>query len=375
MKILIAGDIVPINSNENIFQKEIAKDCFLGFEALFNEADLFIANLECPLTSANQKALKSGSSIKAKPDAINGIENLNINLLSIANNHIGDYGDKGVSDTIGQLNKFKLNFLGAGENPIKARQPYVYTAQGKTVGVLSYADYEFGMVNEYQSGANPFDAINVFEDITSIKTKVDYVIVLLHDGKEYYHYPSPQLQKIGKYLIDLGADIVVCQHSHVVGAVENYKSGTIVYGQGNFLFDYRNNRKKNWSQGFFISINLKDDTNIEFIPFKQNYPGISKLSKEEETVFFNDFKERQEKVKDKDFINKSWAEFITKQSPIYLSSAFGHNTFIARVLKKTGLYKYVITQKTAMIVLNFLRSRVHRESFVSVLEDKLKIEK
>ena len=371
MNIVIAGDIVPINSNENVFQSQSIKDNFSDFETLFLEADLFIANLECPLTLSNEKAKKSGSSIKVNPNAIKGIQNININLLSLANNHIGDFGNQGVKDTISFLTKQKLNYLGAGKNSIEAREPYIYKAQDKTIGVLSYADYEFGIAQEDGYGANPFDTINAFEDIKSLKSITDYIIILLHDGKEYYSYPSPQLQKIGRYLIDLGADITICQHSHVMGAVENYKSGTIVYGQGNFLFDYRNNRTKQWSEGFFINIKLNEQDNIEFIPFKQKYPGISRLSDKEEVSFQKDFKERALKVKDKDFIDKSWSTFIRKQSASYISTAFGHNFLIAKLLKKTKLYKYIISSKTALVVLNFLRSRVHRESFIRVLEQRI----
>lgn len=371
MKILIAGDVVPINSNRNIFKSKNVLDYFSDFTSVFTEADLFVANLECPLTSANQKAAKSGSSIKAEPDAIEGIGSINVNLLSMANNHIGDFGGIGVRDTINQLKKHKLSCLGAGENPNEARRPFIHNAKGKTIGVLSYADFEFGMVNEHRPGANPFDTIHAFEDINSTKSQTDYIIVMLHDGKEYYSYPSPQLQKIGRYLIDLGADIVVCQHSHVIGAVENYKAGTIVYGQGNFLFDYRDNRTKEWSSGFFIEINLKEKIDIDYIPFKQNYPGISRLSKQEEEVFRLQLAEQSKHVLDPNFIKASWADLISKQSSTYLSTALGHNSFLAKVLKKTGLYKYLMSKEISLIMLNYIRSRVHRESFREVLEQRI----
>ena len=67
--------------------------------------------------------------------------------------------------------------------------------------------------------------------------KCDYTIVLYHGGKEYYRYPSPNLQRVCRYMIEKGTDLVICQHSHCIGCEENYLSGKIVYGQGNFIFD------------------------------------------------------------------------------------------------------------------------------------------
>ncbi|MDA9309562.1 CapA family protein, partial [Flavobacteriaceae bacterium] len=244
------------------------------------------------------------------------------------------------------------------------------------VGVISYADYEFGIVTDESPGANPFSFITAYNDINSLKSKVDYIITLLHDGKEYYPYASPELQQICQHLVDLGSDIVVCQHSHIIGAVEAYKSGTIVYGQGNFLFDFRNNRTSIWSYGFFIKIKIdgKNKT-IDLLPFKQNYPGVSKLNKEEERLFYNTINERAKNVTNKVFIKKSWEDFILSQKANYLSVAFGHNLFFSRILKKIGLDDYLISNKVALIVLNFLRSRVHKESFVSILENLIKNKK
>ncbi len=373
MRVVIAGDLVPINSNEDIFKRNDLKGYFSDFQSMLDESDLFLVNLECPLTCSANKAFKSGSSIKANPETILGIKTLNINLLSLANNHLGDFGYDGVTDTLRTLGAYDLNFVGGGKNIGQARKPYIYKAKGKTVGVLSYSDFEFGIANDDNPGANPFDTINAFEDITQLKQHVDYIIVLLHDGKEYYSYPSPQLQKIGRYLVDLGSNMVVCQHSHVIGAAEKYKTGTIVYGQGNFLFDYRGNRSKEWSQGIFICIDLSNNNKVDFVPFKQNYPGIVSLTKKEKQAFDDKFNALAFKVNDNDFIKNSWGNLIEKQSATYLSNAFGHSLIIAKLLKRTGLYKYVISKKMAIVVLNFLRSRVHRESFISVLENKLKI--
>jgi len=373
MEILIAGDLVPINSNESLLIDGDLKDHFSDFEATFNSADVFIANLECPLTHHNEKINKSGPVLKGNPKTIAGIAKLNVTLASLANNHMGDYGEAGVKDTIELLKQHHINKIGAGDNFEDANAPYIYEKDGVKVGVLSYADYEFGMVTDEASGANPFSFINAYNDISVLKAKVDYIITLLHDGKEYYPYPSPDLQQVCRHLVNLGSDLVVCQHSHIIGAVESYNDSTIVYGQGNFIFDYRNNRTTDWSHGCFIKIQLeKDNRDIHLIPFKQNYPGISLLNTEEELAFNQIMNDRSEKVKNPLFIKTSWEKFILSKQANYLSVAFGHNLTIARIIKKLGLSDYLVSNKVALIVLNFLRSRVHRESFISILEEKTK---
>jgi len=373
MEILIAGDLVPINSNESIFIDGDLKNHFSDFEATFNSADLFIANLECPLTVNDKQINKSGSAIKADPKTIAGITNLNIKLASLANNHIGDYGEIGVRDTLKTLKDHKIDKIGAGTSFSDAKEYYIYEKEGDKVGVLSFADYEFGMVTSDKAGAYPFSFINAYNDLIALKSKVDYIITLLHDGKEYYQYPSPDLQQVCRHLVNIGSDIVVCQHSHVIGTVEKYKSGTIVYGQGNFLFDFRNNRTEEWSRGFFIKLKLsKNNSTIDLLPFKQNYPGVSKLNKEEEDLFKQTMDYRSKNAINESFINESWKNFIISQKANYLSVAFGHNLFFSRIFKKIAFHDYLVSNKVALIVLNFLRSRVHRESFISILEEKTK---
>lgn len=376
MRIVIGGDIAPINSNEKPFVEGDAALLLGNIKEKISNVDLFVCNLEVPLTNTKTPILKSGSSIKANPDTIKGIKAMGINLLSLANNHVGDYGDNGIKETLAVLENYKINNIGAGLNSNDAKHPFIYKKNDIAVGVLSYADHEFGMAQEHKSGANPFHLIDAFKDIKDLKKSVDYIIVMLHDGKEYYPYPSPELQKIGRHLIDIGADIVVCQHSHLIGAVEPFKKGKIVYGQGNFMFDYRANYSPEWSNGFLISINVdKDKNEIELIPFKQNYPSVVGLDREEKDAFFKAMEKRTEQVNDASFIKDSWNEFILKQKPSYLSTVFGYNTFISKVLKKTGLYKILISKNTLLILLNFFRSRVHRESFVSILENLTKNKK
>ena len=109
-----------------------------------------------------------------------------------------------------------------------------------------------------------------------MKAQCDYAIVLYHGGKEYYRYPSPNLQKTCRKLVEKGADLVICQHSHCIGCEEKYQDGTIVYGQGNFLFDHGDNEYWNTS----LLVQIKDDGQINYVPLKNKRIACSSLQKQ-----------------------------------------------------------------------------------------------
>src|SRR5699024_1436352 len=109
-------------------------------------------------------------------------------------------------------------------------------------------------------GANPFDPLESFDHIQELKSKCDYVIVLYHGGKERYRYPSPYLQKVCRKFAQKGADLIVCQHSHCIGAYEEFEGSTIIYGQGNFIFNTLNNEF--WNTSLLIKVEITNEIYI-----------------------------------------------------------------------------------------------------------------
>lgn len=100
-----------------------------------------------------------------------------------------------------------------------------------------------------------------------MKKQCDIAIVLYHGGKEHYRYPSPNLQRICRKIVDKGADLVICQHSHCIGCEEKWNSGVIVYGQGNFLFD--NSNSEFWKTGLLVVLDFDKtmkQTSVSYVP-------------------------------------------------------------------------------------------------------------
>src|SRR5690606_29065463 len=109
------------------------------------------------------------------------------------------------------------------------------------IGFYVCAEHEFSIASVDSPGANPFDPLESLDHIADLKNECDYVVVLYHGGKEHYRYPSPYLQKVCRKMADKGANLVICQHSHCIGCFEVYKDSTLVYGQGNFIFNKHDN--------------------------------------------------------------------------------------------------------------------------------------
>lgn len=371
MKILIGGDVSPINSNEIHFKNNCK--VFGEFQELFDESDLNIVNLEVPLTNSLDKILKSGANIKGPSFAAKSLRASNVNVVSLANNHIGDFSEQGVSETLNNCIKNNLKFVGAGLNSEQAQEPIVFGESIK-VGIVSFSDTEFGVAKKSKAGVNPLDICDLSLKLIKLQKQVDFCIVILHEGKEHYEYPSPDLQKICRYIADIGADLVVCQHSHICGAWEVYKNANIFYGQGNLMFDYANRNSENWKIGFLIQIELSQDKKVVInqIPFKQMFPGIERLNESDERMFFEKSKEMQVNVLNEDFISESWENFISNYRLIYFSIFRGHNKFSRKLNMLFSFSNVFYSKKSKALLLNVIRSRVHREVIIDILEKDIK---
>lgn len=367
MKILIGGDVCPINSNELLFSSQ-SKNVFGSFQELFEDADISIINLEVPLTSSDIKIMKSGGNIKGKPESIMGLQRAGIDVISLANNHLGDYGEKGVLDTLELLKRVGIQTVGAGKNINEAKEILAITRQEKRVAILSFSDIEFGIATKETPGANPLDLKTLTLQLIEIKDKFDFCIVLLHEGKEHYEYPSPRLQELCRFICDLGADLVICQHSHISGAFEKYNSSNIVYGQGNLLFDYENRKSHSWVNGYLISVDIsKAENNIELIPFKQTFPGIITLNKDEEMIFREKMEFLSQQVLDEEFIKENWINFIQRYEKTYYSIFRGHNAIQRKIFSYIPFHNWFYNKKQKAFLLNIIRSRVHREVLIDLL--------
>ena len=374
MHFLIGADMIPTKSNEKLFSEGNSRE-LVGDELLdvIEHSSYRIFNLEVPLTDKEHPIKKSGPHLIAKTSTVNGYKGLGIDLLTLANNHILDQGAEGLYSTIQTLDEKKINHVGAGTNVSEACKPVAFIFAGKKVGVYACAEHEFSIADEYHPGANPFDPLWSFDHVEELKKTVDFVVVLYHGGKEHYRYPSPNLQKICRRLIDKGANLVICQHSHCIGCEEKYRGGTIVYGQGNFLFDRGDNEFRN--TGILVSVD--ENFFVSYIPIVKNGNLVRKADHEASQKILKEFAARSEKIKTKSFLDAEYTEFAKSLSEHYLNALAGKRSFLFRVINKVtgGAYKRSYIKKTydekALILIeSCLDCEAHRELFLRELKAK-----
>lgn len=369
MRILIGADIVPTDKNIGLFNNGDAEE-LIGKEILneFKRADFKILNLEVPLSNIQNPIPKTGPNLIAPESTIKGIKEIGPNLVTLANNHILDQGRHGLETTIKLLTQNKIGFVGAGTNLEDACRPYLFEKDNIKFAIYACAEHEFSIATETMCGANPFDPLESLDHIAGIKPHVDYLIVLYHGGKEHYRYPSPELQRICRKIIDKGADLVVTQHSHCVGCEEKWRHGTIIYGQGNFLFD--GSDIECWQSGLLVSVNvtkITQDIKIEYIPL-QKYSHTVRLAQND--TILRGFFSRSKEIQQNGFVQMEYEHFAKTMIPNY-KNAFGgrfRQSFLFRALNKVSSHKlaerlngFSYNNHMSLILENFIGCEAHRE--------------
>lgn len=369
LNIIIGADIVPTDSNKDLFEcgnsQELVGDKLLQ---VLNDSDYRVFNLEVPLTDNEKPIAKCGPNLIASKKSINGYKALKVDLLTLANNHILDQDVEGLNSTISVLKENNIAYVGVGNDFDEAAKPYIVEIDGMKLGFYACAEHEFSIVSDERPGANPIDLLETPDHISMLKKQCDYVIVLYHGGKEHYRYPSPNLQKVCRKLVDKGADLVVCQHSHCIGCEEKYHTGTIVYGQGNFLFD--DSESVYWQTSLLIHIG--DGLKISYLPLVKRNETVRLAVDVEAQKIIADFEKRSHEILADDFIKNSYDKFAAEMLYSYLIriSAFKRNLMIRAIDKITGhrLIPWIMKRKYMGIskraVENCINCEAHRELFI-----------
>lgn len=376
--IIIGGDILPTKSNsEQLSKGKIDEIVSLELLKLIDEADYRIFNLETPICDVESPIEKEGPCFRASCATLNGIKKLNPDLFTLANNHILDQGEKGLKSTLTELQKYKIKYVGVGNNLNDASQTFIFSINCKKIGVYACAEHEYSLATSNKMGANPFDPLESLEHIRKLSTQCDFIIVLYHGGKEYYEFPSPMLQKRCRKMIECGANIIVCQHSHCIGTIEHYHDGIAIYGQGNFLLDrYVKAYEKYFQTGFLVSISIDNTITYEVIPIVKNGNGVRMADKNEKAFIMDQIKKNSEKLNISGFVEQNYqkyikiiaSRYIVRMSRLgYILSSVDNRFFKGRLFDRD--LKKFLGKHQRLAIQNCLQCEVHNE----VLQEYLKM--
>lgn len=314
MRLLIGGDVCPANVSD-LFEKGDVEALFGDVPEAFYAADRVLINFECAMTESDVKIKKIGPNLKATPKCAEVLRKVGVTDVALSNNHIFDYGVRGVMDTISALEKVGIQHTGFGKNYEDARKNLVMKAGDKTVSVINVCEHEYCYALEDRMGARPFDSFDTIMDIRTAKEETDFVIVLYHGGKEGCEYPSPRLIKMCRAMVNHGADVVLCQHSHCIGGYEEWNGGHILYGQGNFHFcNHPSQTSVQWNTGLLVSLDITDKIKIDFLPVEaiSNPFGIRFATGEIKNEIMRRFTAFSNSIADGTY-KERWKDFCKKQ--------------------------------------------------------------
>jgi len=374
--ILIGADLAPRKTNYTLFSEGLT-DQLVSEKLLtrLRSADYRIFNLESPLTDNLSPISKDGPGLAAPASSIRGIKQLDPSILGLANNHIMDQGEQGLFDTMNILTENEILFTGAGRDPEHAAKPIIIDRNGIKTGIYACTEHEFSIAEEGRAGANPFDPLESPDHIARLKSECDYVIVLYHGGREYYRYPSPELRKVCRKMAEKGADLILCQHSHCIGSYEKYENTVIVYGQGNFLFDGKDNEFRNSS--LLVEVKLGKELMVDFIPLSKKGAGVEMASPEMAGFIMEGFINRSEQISIPGFVEEQYVKHCIGNGQYFMATCAGFGKTLRRIDKLlNGLFtRFIYTRKKRDVLRNNIQCEAHRElilKYLRILEKKRK---
>lgn len=213
-----------------------------NYRELIERSDFFIVNEEFPMSERGSAEDDKEFTFRVSPERVNILKEMGVDAVTLANNHVLDFGRDALEDTIAALNGAGIAHTGAGENTEEASKAVIWEKDGRRIAVLGatrvmpFSDWAAG-----KQSAGVFPAYDAYKSkllnkIAELSETCDYVIVYIHWGTEKKEEPDTYMRELAKELVSSGADLIVGAHPHVLQGTEYVGGVPVVYSLGNFLF-------------------------------------------------------------------------------------------------------------------------------------------
>lgn len=294
--LLFAGDVLLSDHVLNAYDKAGGIQGVLddGIRKQIENADIFMVNQEFPFSNRGTAAEDKQFTFRLPPSRVNLLKEMGIHVVTLANNHILDFGTDPLIDSGKTLDAAGIDYVGAGENLERARKLLLREAGGKTIGYLGasrvYMDASWAATSGTSGVFSTYDSRQLVAEIEAASDLCDYLVVYVHWGIERDTMPQEYQRALAVNYIDAGADLVVGSHPHVLQGLEYYKEKPIVYSLGNFVFG------SSIPKTALLKVELTDERHetgsISMIPCTSS-AGYTKLMTDEEKVrqFYKDMTE------------------------------------------------------------------------------------
>lgn len=252
------------------------------------ESDMFIANQEFPFSDRGVQAQDKQFTFRLPPKRINIFSELGLDLVTLANNHILDFGEEALLDSVKTLDEAGIRHMGAGQNKQEAREAVIVEIKGKKIGFIAAS--RVIPVSSWAAGKDKpglficYDPSELIESVRQLEDVCDYTIVFLHWGTKKKTVPDSYMEEMAEDLVLNGADAVIGSHPHVLQPIEIINGKPVVYSLGNFIFGSRIE-----STMLFKLILEDDQISYELLPGSGSMGYTSMLSEPERESFNKSF--------------------------------------------------------------------------------------
>ncbi|MDE7412466.1 MAG: CapA family protein [Muribaculaceae bacterium] len=280
MKIAFCGDIMLNSPELHSIGKKLSKK--------LKDCDIRCINFEAPVRTSEALGIhKSGPVLDQSAKTPAWLRSNGFNLITLANNHALDHGQKGIESTISYFEE--MNITGVG----RYNDAYNFTVIEKgnqKIGFLGLTHKEFGCVDidsGEQLGTAMLTSPKVFKSIIETKPYIDKLFILPHAGVEYLDIPLPEWRELYKTFIDIGANGVIASHPHVPQGYEFYKGSPIFYSLGNFLFEREKPLTERWFKSIVVILDTTtNDTEVLLVKYDYANKTVEIDSSEEAQTYF-----------------------------------------------------------------------------------------
>lgn len=373
MKVIVAGDFVPQFRVADLLQSKKYSDVFPeDLVSVVKSADFSFLNFECPIVAPSYKPiLKCGSNLKSDETMIEAVKYLGFKGVTLANNHICDYGKEGIFDTMSFCTTAGIEVVGCGKDIRDAGRPLYVNVGDEVLAVINCCEKEFSIASVSMPGANHLDPIKQYYAIQQAKAKADYVLVIVHGGHEYCKMPSVRMQDTYRFFIDAGADLVVNHHQHCYSGYEKYNEKYIFYGLGNFCFDDPTLiDSPAWTEGYMLEIDFSQNIKCRIHPYVQcgSQPCVRLLSPE---TFDNELLNINTIIADSDQLQTYMSSYY-KESQKAISSFIEpfQNRWIKAAQRRRLLPSFIFKSWIPFLY-NVVYCESHRDKLEYYLQNKM----
>lgn len=373
MKILIAGDFCA----NNRVGTELKNNNYIGLlgqvKARVEQADYSFVNMECPIVKHDARPiLKCGPNLRGSHEMVDALQWAGFKCVTLANNHIYDYGETGILDTLMYLNERHVDYVGVGNSLKQASKVLYKDVKGKTFAIINCCEHEFSIATDTTSGANPLNPIQQYYKIKEARRKADYVLVIVHGGHEHYQLPSPRMKETYRFFVDAGADAVVNHHQHCYSGYEVYKEKPIFYGIGNFLFDWEGIRNQIWNEGYMVELDFCSGfPSFELIPYIQCNEAAAVVLLNEKDKFEESIQNINAIIADDQELTRKYKDWINAD---YNSVKILFEPYISRIAKglyNRGLIPSLLPRNKYYMLVNYINCESHLDRIRVVLNSEL----